>query len=98
MPSWLQAWGGRVETVIEPNTNENNIWSMAQKYAQIWAGLYLKKKTLQKEGSNADGRIRTCNRRFRRPVLYPIELHPLGEGPNIAESESTGLFFFILRR
>ena len=43
--------------------------------------------------ANADGRIRTCNRRFRRPVLYPIELHPLGEGPNIAKKGSNGLFF-----
>ena len=28
-------------------------------------------------GGNASGRTRTFNRRFRRPVLYPIELHSL---------------------
>ena len=26
---------------------------------------------------NADDRTRTCNLRFRRPMLYPVELHPL---------------------
>ena len=32
-------------------------------------------------GKNADDRTRTCNLRFRRPMLYPIELHPQG-GPD----------------
>lgn len=34
---------------------------------------------------NASGRARTCNLRFRRPMLYPVELHPLGGGDCIAK-------------
>ena len=39
---------------------------------------------------NADGRIRTSNRRFRRPVLYPIELHP--------QSDKAGMIASVHRR
>ncbi len=31
----------------------------------------------------APGRTRTCNRRLRRPVLYPVELRARGEDSRI---------------
>ena len=37
--------------------------------------LNIPKRALISE-SNADDRTRTCNLRFRRPMLYPVELHP----------------------
>ena len=41
--------------------------------------LYHRKNTyLFFKEHNADDRTRTCNLRFRRPTLYPVELHPHG--------------------
>ena len=43
---------------------------------------------------NADDRTRTCNLRFRRPMLYPVELHPLAS--LIKDAKGTTSAFLVL--
>lgn len=44
-------------------------------------GVPIARELLEKTGpgGNTPGRIRTCDRRFRRPLLYPAELRARGE-------------------